>query len=76
MILRDMDNMLATYGTVDLSVKGRGGVACSAYPPPYKLSYNQWISRTRCGYRSSVGVTTLAHAVCPVGDAFFVCIDS
>lgn len=24
MILRDMDNMLATYGTVDLSVKGRG----------------------------------------------------
>ena len=34
MILRDMDNMLATYGTVDLSVKGRGDVACSAYPPP------------------------------------------
>ena len=33
MILRDMDNMLATYGTVDLSVKGRGGVACGAYPP-------------------------------------------
>ena len=75
MILRDMDNMLATYGTVDLSVKGCGGVACGAYPP-YKLSYNQEISCTRCGYRSSVGVTTLAHAVCPVGDAFFVCIDS
>ena len=34
MILRDMDNMLATYGTVDLSVKGCGGVACGVYPPP------------------------------------------
>ena len=33
MILKDMDNMLATYGTVDLSVRGRGGVACGAYPP-------------------------------------------
>ena len=34
MTVRDMDNMLATYGTVDLSVKGCGGVACGAYPPP------------------------------------------
>ena len=28
MILRDMDNMLATYGTVDLSVNGRDADAC------------------------------------------------
>lgn len=42
MILRDMDNMLATYGTVDLSVKGCGGVAMSS---SQRICYPLLVSR-------------------------------